>query len=151
MKHIIIFLIFLFCSSVFAQNTDKNSTNISEGQIFYNVYETTGELLRIKIVSGTVTTNPSSSTNSYAAWLSTGSTVDTIVFGFTPRVITVILDEPITDTLFVAGSDDGDFAATTTIRRLGTEGFTKAWATDTLFIKVGANITISQNVRIEAN
>lgn len=50
MKHIIVFLIFLFCSSVFAQNTDKNSTNISEGQIQYNVYETTLQGLRVIIV-----------------------------------------------------------------------------------------------------
>jgi hypothetical protein len=90
------------------------------------------------------------SSNSYAAWPSTtGTTIDSVSFSFTPKSITFINDETITDTLFVSSSSS--FPTANTIRRLGGEGFTKLWSTSKLYYKVGTTPAASKKIRIEAN
>lgn len=90
------------------------------------------------------------SSNSYAAWPSTtGTTIDSVSFSFTPKSITFINDGASTDTLFVSSSSS--FPTANTIRRLGGEGFTKFWAVTKLYYKVGTTPAASKKIRVEAN
>ena len=134
--------IFFLAGMVYAQNTDKAvATATTEKELIRKVVENTNEIMRVGV---------SGSLNSYARWLSTtGTTVDTVVFGFTPKSVTVINDNNSTDTLFVSSS--GSFPSTNTIKRLGGEGFAKYWATDTIFVKVATTPAASKKLRIEAN
>ena len=140
MKKLILFLLFL-AIPIIAQNDDKPNPRMSEGDIANAGFEETNQAYRNAFVG---------SLNSYARWLSTtGTTVDTVVFGFTPKSVTVINDNSSTDTLFVSSS--GSFPSTNTVKRLGGEGFAKYWATDTIFVKVATTPAASKKLRIEAN
>lgn len=159
MKKLIFIGLFLMASIINAQVSkllgivpyDNNKKSTGVVLLYADTTTSPWQFHLVHDTSGVTKTALQSSTNHYSRWLITDSAIDTIVFGFTPRIITVVFDEPISDTLFVAGDTNGIFAdSLSMITRLGTEGFTKRWATDTLFVKVGVNITEFQHVRIEA-
>ena len=90
-----------------------------------------------------------STNNSYAQnFTTTGTTIVSVVFSFTPHSITFINDGVPTDSLFV--SSNKTFPSTNKITRLGGEGFTKSWAFTKLYFKVGTTPLVSKKIRIEA-
>jgi hypothetical protein len=94
-------------------------------------------------------TNLSATTNTYGANFSTtGTTVDSVSFGFTPHSITFINDGVPTDSLFISPSIT--FSSTKKITRIGGEGLTKSWAYTKLYFKVGTTPLPSKKIRIEA-
>lgn len=152
MKKIII-LLMLFAIPLLAQTNPDQPTPLQPSQKldnrgFADSYDA------FRFVGVDADGNPvlgfGSSSNFYAAWdTTTGTTVDTLVFGFTAISVTIINDATTLDTLMISNSVS--FPATSTIYRLGGEGFTKAWSIDTLYIKSGANADASKAFRIEAN
>ena len=143
MKKTLFLIFFLIGITAFAQTwTPVKNT--------YNTRQKYTQMVKGDSVAALAYIVNEGSSNSYARWLSTtGTTVDTVVFGFTPKSVTVINDNSSTDTLFVSSS--GSFPSTNTIKRLGGEGFAKYWATDTIFVKVATTPAASKKLRIEAN
>ena len=90
-----------------------------------------------------------SSSNSYGAVFTTaGTNPDSIIFGFTPKTITVINDGVSTDSLFVSAVKT--FPSTNRLTRTGGEGFSKAWAVTKIYFKVGTTPLASKKIRVEA-
>ncbi len=54
-KMFLVLLVLCFAGISYGQNTDKSTTNQTEQQIINKVFEKTLELLRVKIISGSVT------------------------------------------------------------------------------------------------
>ena len=90
-----------------------------------------------------------SSSNSYGTVFTTaGTNPDSIIFGFTPKTITVINDGVSTDSLFVSAVKT--FPSTNRLTRTGGEGFSKAWAVTKIYFKVGTTPLASKKIRVEA-
>ena len=91
-----------------------------------------------------------STSNSYAQiFTTTGTTIDSVSFNFTPHKITIINDGVVTDSLFISSSKT--FPTTNKVLRLGGEGLTKDWAFTKLYFKVGTTPLPSKKIRIEGN
>lgn len=130
------------------QTDGDQKTQIVDGS--GNVIGATSNALDINVKSGSVAVSGvTSSTNNYAKEHTTVAAADSAVFGFTTKYVTFINDGATTDTLYV--SSDPLFPATNTIKRVGSEGFTKPYGVTKLYFKVGATPQASKKIRIEAN
>jgi hypothetical protein len=106
--------------------------------------------LQKAVQQGTWNVGITSSANNYGTmFTTTGTTIDSVSFGFTTKVVTFINDNTATDTLFVSPSSS--FPSTNRIKRYGGEGFTKVWGVSKLYFKVGTTPAASKKIRIEAN
>ncbi len=148
MKHIIIFLILTV--GVFGQTWTPKKDRIM-GK--YSQMESGDTLINMNylpqlegIEDILQTTTPSS--NSYGVLrTTTGTTIDSVAFGFDTQTITFINDGTTSDTLYVSTSSN--FPATNVMVRLGGEGFTKRMKTNKLYFKVGNVPLAGKKIRIE--
>lgn len=102
--------------------------------------------INTKVDSLVTLTTPSS--NSYGVLrTTTGTTIDSVAFGFDTQTITFINDGTTSDTLYVSTSSN--FPATNVMVRLGGEGFTKRMKTNKLYFKVGNVPLADKKIRIE--
>ena len=90
-----------------------------------------------------------SSTNNYAEERTTVAALDSVEFGFTTKTVTFINDNASTDTLYV--STVSTFPSTNTIKRSGSEGFTKTYGVTKLYLKVAHTPASGKKIRVEAN
>ncbi len=151
MKKYILIIMLLFTIPALAQWTGQKNTVSTFGK--YTVMKngdsvaTMNYLPQLEGIEDILqTTTPSS--NSYGVLrTTTGTTIDSVAFGFDTQTITFINDGTTSDTLYVSTSSN--FPATNVMVRLGGEGFTKRMKTNKLYFKVGNVPLAGKKIRIE--
>jgi hypothetical protein len=152
----IFFLLLLFTGYALAQEEIIINDTTSGGVYTPNTQKylgtkntTTHSRMPVDIGSAPITITIGATSNNYGtSFTTTGTTIDSVSFGFTTQSVTFINDGISTDTLFI--SPVKTFPSTNRIKRMGGEGLTKQWAVSKLYFKVGTTPLASKKIRIEA-